>query len=101
MAVPLGVLGGSSRVRAVEFASLVRFLSEILRVPSIVMGLFICVLGAAVQENRFRGRLACLMLRSSDFEEMLARARAGRASRSAAAMRAIRTVVLPRLRDRE
>jgi len=69
MAVPLGVLGGiylNEYGGASKFASLVRFLSEILTgVPSIVMGLFIYTIWVLrYRQSGFAGALAlaCLML---------------------------------------
>ena len=109
MAVPLGVLGGiylneyGGRSR---FASLVRFLSEVLTgVPSIVMGLFIYTFWVlrVKEQTGFAGSLAlaCLMLpvviRTS--EEMLRlvphELREGSLALGSRQSRTIRTVVLP------
>ena len=109
MAVPLGVLGGiylNEYGGKSKFASLVRFLSEILTgVPSIVMGLFIYMIWVLeVKEyTAFAGSLAlaCLMLpviiRTS--EEMLrlvpSELREGSQALGSRKSRTIRTVVLP------
>jgi len=111
MAVPLGVLGGiylNEYGGASKFASLVRFLSEILTgVPSIVMGLFIYTVWVLPRKGEgltgFAGSLAlaCLMLpviiRTS--EEMLKlvprELREGSLALGSRKSRTIRTVVLP------
>jgi phosphate transport system permease protein len=111
MAVPLGVLGGiylNEYGGASKFASLVRFLSEILTgVPSIVMGLFIYTIWVLPRKadgySAFSGSLAlaCLMLpviiRTS--EEMLKlvprELREGSLALGSRKSRTIRTVVLP------
>jgi phosphate transport system permease protein len=109
MAVPLGVLGGiflNEYGGKSRFASLVRFLSEILTgVPSIVMGLFVYTL-VVLNTKKFNGfagalALACLMLpvviRTS--EEMLKlvprELREGSLALGSRKSRTIRTVVLP------
>jgi len=111
MAVPLGVLGGiylNEYGGTSKFASLVRFLSEILTgVPSIVMGLFIYTIWVLPRKGDgltgFSGSLAlaCLMLpviiRTS--EEMLKlvprELREGSLALGSRKSRTIRTVVLP------
>ncbi|GMU79737.1 MAG: phosphate transport system permease protein PstA [Acidimicrobiia bacterium] len=111
LAVPLGVMGGiylNEYGGASRFASLVRFLAEILTgVPSIVMGLFIytfwVIPRAADGFSALAGSLAlaCLMLpvviRTS--EEMLRlvphELREGSLALGSRKSRAIRTVVLP------
>jgi phosphate transport system permease protein len=109
MAVPLGVLGGiylNEYGGASRFASLVRFLSEILTgVPSIVMGLFVYTFWVLrfKEQTGFAGSLAlaCLMLpvviRTS--EEMLRlvprELREGSLALGSRKSRTIRTVVLP------
>ena len=109
MAVPLGVLGGiylNEYGGKSKFASLVRFLSEILTgVPSIVMGLFIYTFWVLKfkEQTAFAGALAlaCLMLpvviRTS--EEMLRlvprELREGSLALGSRKSRTIRTVVLP------
>jgi phosphate transport system permease protein len=109
MAVPLGVLGGiylNEYGGKSKFASLVRFLSEILTgVPSIVMGLFIYTFWVLrfKEQTGFAGSLAlaCLMLpvviRTS--EEMLKlvprELREGSLALGSRKSRTIRTVVLP------
>jgi phosphate transport system permease protein len=109
MAVPLGVLGGiylNEYGGKSAFASLVRFLAEILTgVPSIVMGLFIYTIWVlkVKEQTAFAGSLAlaCLMLpvviRTS--EEMLrlvpGELREGSLALGSRKSRTIRTVVLP------
>ncbi len=111
LAVPLGVMGGiylNEYGKRSRFASLVRFLSEILTgVPSIVMGLFIYTFWVLPRGangfSAFAGSLAlaCLMLpvviRTS--EEMLKlvphELREGSLALGSRKSRTIRTVVLP------
>ena len=111
MAVPLGVLGGiylNEYGGTSKFASLVRFLSEILTgVPSIVMGLFIYTVWVLPRKGAgltaFAGSLALgalmlpVIIRTS--EEMLKlvprELREGSLALGSRKSRTIRTVVLP------
>ncbi len=111
MAVPLGVLGGiylNEYGGTSKFASLVRFLSEILTgVPSIVMGLFIYTVWVLPRKGAgltaFAGALALgalmlpVIIRTS--EEMLKlvprELREGSLALGSRKSRTIRTVVLP------